>query len=454
VTATSGGRSLALTDLADLVTATQPDALVPPGRAGSAGLIGPIRLLTSVALGPGQLAVVADAADRTLVVPLVITDGGVRRARVGDGMADALVAAVVEGGWTPSEMHVDVLHAAPAAGERSVGVDQTHESVIVGERAVVKWTVAAEPGEQPAPAKLKTLDAAGFAAMAHPWAFVTWRPPDRPPVLLASVSDYLPEATDGWTWCVEDVRAVAAGRAPLDDAVAPAREIGRLTAQMHVALAGPDAPVQADIAQARTWATTARNVLDEAVMLVDGDEGRRLRARAPRIGTDIDRLADVATTPVISVHGDFHVGQVLRCPVADGWRYAFVDFDGNPVLSAAQRLQPQPGARDVAGMLASLDHVGRVVVHRTDGVDLATVEEWMASAQSGFLASYHQELAVLGRTDLFDTRLLRGLRAEQECREFVYAVRHLPHWRYVPDAALAALYPDLDPDDEHPDDGR
>jgi len=26
-------------------------------------------------------------------------------------------------------------------------------------------------------------------------------------------------------------------------------------------------------------------------------------------------------------------------------------------------------------------------------------------------------------------------------REFLYAVRHLPHWRYVPDAALGDLFP-------------
>ena len=35
------------------------------------------------------------------------------------------------------------------------------------------------------------------------------------------------------------------------------------------------------------------------------------------------------------------------------------------------------------------------------------------------------------------------LRLQQECREFLYAVHHLPHWRYVPDAALIELLPDL-----------
>jgi maltokinase len=34
---------------------------------------------------------------------------------------------------------------------------------------------------------------------------------------------------------------------------------------------------------------------------------------------------------------------------------------------------------------------------------------------------------------------------QQECREYAYARRYLPHWRYVPDAALPALLEE-DPD--------
>jgi len=33
---------------------------------------------------------------------------------------------------------------------------------------------------------------------------------------------------------------------------------------------------------------------------------------------------------------------------------------------------------------------------------------------------------------------------DQECREFVYSARHLPHWRYVPDAVLTEMFPDVD----------
>jgi maltokinase len=93
-------------------------------------------------------------------------------------------------------------------------------------------------------------------------------------------------------------------------------------------------------------------------------------------------------------------------------------------------------------MLASLDHVGRVVVKRTDGVDPAIVRAWIAAAQDSFLAAYRGTLASLGSLELLDERLLVPLRLQQECREFLYAVRHLPHWRYVPDAALLDLLPD------------
>ncbi|MFL5749404.1 MAG: hypothetical protein ACJ767_02170, partial [Chloroflexota bacterium] len=50
-----------------------------------------------------------------------------RRARAGDGLS-AFVAGV------------------PEASERAIGTDQTHESVVVGERAILKWFRHVGPG--------------------------------------------------------------------------------------------------------------------------------------------------------------------------------------------------------------------------------------------------------------------------------------------------------------------
>ena len=92
-------------------------------------------------------------------------------------------------------------------------------------------------------------------------------------------------------------------------------------------------------------------------------------------------------------------------------------------------------------MLQSLDHVGRVVVRRVEGADAARVEQWIADAQERFLSAYRRRLAEADASRLLDDRLLLPFRVEQECREFLYAVRHLPRWRYVPDQALQALFP-------------
>jgi predicted trehalose synthase len=57
-----------------------------------------------------------------------------------------------------------------------------------------------------------------------------------------------------------------------------------------------------------------------------------------------------------------------------------------------------------------------------------------AAALGAINARLHRALAT--PTDVL---LLRALRVAQELHEFVYAVRYLPSWRYVPDGALAAL---------------
>ena len=166
-----------------------------------------------------------------------------------------------------------------------------------------------------------------------------------------------------------------------------------------------------------------------------GDEGERLQALAPAARRALAAIA-VQGTPVQPIHGDLHVGQILRW--AGG--YAVNDFDGNPVLpSRCDRLTNQPVARDVAGMLQSLDHVGRVAVRHAPDADADVVETWIHEARQRFLETYRRLLHDHEREELLDERLLVPFAVEQECREYVYAARHLPRWLYVPDAALPAL---------------
>ena len=425
------------------VAAADPSLVLPVRPRGAAvDVVGPLSLVDLIDLGEGHgVGMVQTGDGDRWTVPLVREGDAVRRSRPGDGTAERLVALLAR---EPSELagpyRITTWHHEPVTGERAVTVDQTNESVVVGERAVVKWSlhlpVDDEPGS-PAPLRLAALAAAGFRETPRPWGTVE-RVVDGRSVLLAAVVELLPGALDGWDWMVQDVRTFARGERTLDDALAPAKRLGSLTARMHVAFAAAGRAA-ATPAQAEAWSRRARADLAEAVEVVGGEEGARLRSRASRIEAELDVLASAAGAVIVDVHGDHHVGQVLRH--GDPPQYAVTDFDGNPVLSPEERLERQPAAVDVAGMLASLDHVGRVVLFRTEGVDATAVRTWIAEAQQAFLHDYRDTLARMRAADLLDDRLLLPLRLHQEVREYLYAARHLPHWVYVPDLALADLFP-------------
>ncbi len=424
---------------ANLVAAASPSLVLPVRPRGAVvDVTGPLQLVDVLDLGAGHAVGVIETGDATRwTVPLVREGEVVRRSLPGDGTAERVVSLLASP-TGDGPFRTTTWHHEPVTGERGVTVDQTNETVVVGGRAAVKWSLhlplASEPGS-PAPQRLSALAQAGFLDMPRPWGMLE-RVQDGREVLLATVVDFLPGALDGWDWMVDDVRALARGELAMEDALAPAMQLGVIAGRMHAALAEGGRGV-ADAAQASRWAADARNDLAVAVATVIGAEGDRLRGWASRIDAELDVLATATGSALIDVHGDFHVGQVLRH--GNPHAYAVTDFDGNPVLTPVERCERRPAALDVAGMLASLDHVGRVVLHRTEGVDAGIVRAWIAQSQHAFLHDYRDTLARLRSTDLFDDALLAPLRLHQEIREYLYAVRHLPHWVYVPDLALSDL---------------
>lgn len=425
--------------LRERVSELSAAALLPP-RLSDEGARIPERLDVVVVdeLADDAWLVLLSSGTSLYGCPLVEVEGQLCRASAGLGAAYALVSRLTPGISLSNDLRWHVLHTQPVApDEVAMGVDQTHDSIVVGSQAVVKWAVHAEPS--PAPDLVSHLAENGFRAMPKPWAFVTSER-DEESVVLVTVADFLPEAQDGWDWMVDDVAAWARGESDVTQALDGVRATSRIVAEMHAAASHPSSIMSAPLrratsADANQWHQTALDLLAAAHAEVTGAEGERLRALETRIRESLDVLGTVDHTLTIPIHGDLHVGQILR------WRggYAVNDFDGNPVLPASERLRPQPVARDVAGMMQALDHVGRVVIKRRDGVDASRVLDWIDRAQGEFLEIYLATSGSLGTSDLFDERLLQPFRVEQELREFLYAERHLPRWSYVPDAAITSL---------------
>jgi maltokinase len=365
-----------------------------------------------------------------LLVSAVVEDGeGYRRAEAGDGVAEGLLALTATEDARGAFAFRRLGTIAAWRGERPIEVDQSNESIVVGGDALVKRFVWTTPGNERPIVLPAHLVAADFQEMPAPLGTVGWDSAGEV-APIASIMSYLPEARDGWDWYTELLERLLDDGAI--DAIEPAAALGALTARLHVSLATPTEVLPAPSAAASedtvaAWWRRAGDDLDDALSSIDGDEGARLRGWEGAIRDELRQLP-VRPTTAIPIHGDLHVGQFLR------WRggLAVSDLDGDPLGPGTLE---GPPVKDVASLVQSLDHVGRIVEGRRGG----SVAGWIRDASNGCLRSYRDELARLDASSLFDEELLRPLRVAQELHEFLYAARYLPGWRSVPDRAIAAL---------------
>lgn len=349
--------------------------------------------------------------------PLTDRDRGVTAALLGALTSDVPPPFAVERflplpslSYDPEDLHIG------GQVERGFGdhVDQTNHSVVVDEQVVVKWLTPPLPLPQPAPELMRHLVEVGFNDTAPPYAALT-RVEEDQELLIALVTGYLPEARDGWDWCVDECEA---GRT--DFAV----ELGGLAGRLHRALS----TLPGSQGASEDTAGRADQALAEALALTDGDDGEWLRGIEGRLRLELAPLAVPRETRNIRIHGDLHVGQILK------WRdgYAVIDFDGNPTIADAAPYQP--AARDVAQLTTSLEHVAQVAIKRRD-TPAAQALSWARESRERMLAAYRE---IAG--DLLDEALIRPFEVEQECRELIYAARHLPRWRYAPMGVLRTWY--------------
>jgi maltokinase len=299
--------------------------------------------------------------------------------------------------------------------ERPITVDQTNESVVVDESVVVKWLRPPVPSPHPGVQLIRHLAAAGFGEMPSLLGV-----DERDGVVHAIVTAYLPGALDGWDWYVDDVEAWLGGKLSFDDVIAPATRMGAITARLHTALADLE-PSLVDLASVADQAMTD---LRQAKSRLDGLEWLDTQL----VASAIRPLRDAGPTVGHRIQGDLHAGQFLRA----GETMVVTDFDGNPLQDPGRRARAQSPLRDVASMVQSIAHVGAVVVKRRRPDRAADVDRFTIAAIAATLEAYTATHSV-------DDDLLLAFRVAQEMHEYAYSIHHLPHWRYVADAALPAL---------------
>lgn len=404
----------------------EADAVLACARALVAGE--PVDYQVPLALRDGDEAdrgAVARAGER-LVVDALADPACLRR--IARAFAGAESFAADDARWT-----FTALAELPELGPpRPLSGEQSNTSVVLGERAILKFYRRLAPGEHPdvevARALLTRTPFRGTPALLGVAHLVEGTASS----VAAALYEYVPDAVDGWTHVLARLRA---GEDPSPDLTI----LGAVTRELHAALAGladdpafaPEPTADADLAR---WQAAAVEAVQRSMARLRerrADLPPALGATIQRVLAHPDELAARARLdhpagaygPKIRHHGDYHLGQTLR--TAGGWR--ILDFEGEPTRPLAERRRKHHPLRDVAGMLRSFAYAAAVA-----GIPAAE-----ARMRAAFLAGYDPTL--LDEPPRAD--LLALFTAEKLFYELDYELGHRPDWVWIPLQAIAALLP-------------
>src|SRR6266550_7917199 len=231
-------------------------------------------------------------------------------------------------------------------------------------------------------------------------------------------------------------------------------QVGRCVAELQLALASRDdvidfAPEPITAEDVRGWTNKvlarANRTLDELARrrsdLRDNDR-QLVDELLSRRRTLPDRLGELlpATVQMMKIrhHGDFHLGQMLI--VKDD--VFIIDFEGEPRRSIEDRRRKAPAARDVAGLIRSIDYSATAALERAlksapdeQGRLAPALDGWREHSVAAFLAAYWQSLSntrLWPRSPEDADRVLDFFLLEKAFYEIEYELAHRPDWLRVP----------------------
>ena len=326
---------------------------------------------------------------------------------------------------------------------RPISAEQSNTSLVYDDRVIMKVFRRLMDGPNPDVEVTTALASTGFEHVAQPVA--SWRDAvgaSDAPVDLMFAQVFLHGASEGWALAltslrdfyssVDDDPAESGG-----DFASEAGRLGRVTALMHLSLAEVYGIERAALGSGE-WG----RLLDD----IERRLGPVLAEGAPDLaasaGTVLQRLRTVTDPgPAIRVHGDYHLGQVMRTDT--GWYV--LDFEGEPARALEDRQRASSPLKDVTGMLRSLQYATRFALReRTDSeVErlAARAEVWEAHNRDGFLAGYHGTDGIGAL--LPDAGVLDAVSAAYELDKALYEVdyerAYRPDWVDIPTDAVVRI---------------
>lgn len=300
----------------------------------------------------------------------------------------------------------ELLDPEPAETPPTIRLSQRNNlSVTFGNRLILKLLGRLEYAINPGLELGLYLTERGCTAMAPILGYIEFLHPGSDPATLAVVHKFIVNQGDAWSYTIDHLsgyfeRVAALSRelpppppqpiplgsleseepahAVFEELVgsflATARDLGRLTADLHRTLADaadqPDfTPVpftrnyQRSIYQSMRNLTASvcsrlqrdREKLPEALRDLAGQIAAAHDELMNRFRVVLDRTVDAVR---IRCHGDFHLGQLLYT----GRDFVVIDFEGDPTKTVGERRIKRSPLRDVASMIRSFDYAVSAVL--------------------------------------------------------------------------------------------